>query len=393
MEYDFDKVINRQNTYSMKWDGVGDRFPNNPDAFPMWVADMDFECPKEVVEAVIERAKHPIYGYARLTKEYKEVAVEWLAKRHGWVIDPSAVEFCNGVVPALSILVNAFTKPGDKVIIQPPVYYPFEEVITNNGRFVLENPLVYNGEKWVMDFDDLKLKAKDKKAKLMILCNPHNPVGRVFKKEELIELGNICLENDILLISDEIHSDLVFRHAKHVPISSLSEKFQNNTITTVAPTKTFNIAGLQCSAIVIPNPKLRKEYLIQQRKHRTQNISIFGVVAFVAAYKYGEDYLEQLIDYLWDNYLFLDKYLKDNMPLIKCQEPEGTYLMWLDCKGLGLTFKELDKFFLNEASVALDNGIWFGPLGAPYMRMNIACPRSLLEEGLNRIKTAYDKLV
>lgn len=389
MKYNFDKVIERHGTCSSKWDGVGNRFPKNPNAFPMWVADMDFQCPQEVVDAVVERAKHPIYGYVTCDDEFGKLAADWVLKRHGWKAAPQWVTFCGGVVPSLSVMVNAITNPGDKVIIQTPVYYPFTEVITNNGRFVLENPLKYDGVRYIMDYEDLAKKAADPKAKMMILCNPHNPVSRVFSKEELIKLGEICLKNNIIVVADEIHSDIVFRKHKHFPFSSICKEFADIAMTAIAPSKTFNLAGMQASAIIIPNPKLFSEYDMQIKRNRTQNISVFGLTAYTAAYKYGEDYLEQLIDYIWDNYLFLDDYLKKNTPKITVQEPEGTYLMWLDCSKLGLDAEEQDDFFINKAQVAMDNGIWFGEAGASYMRMNIACPRVLLAEGLRRIKKAY----
>ena len=392
MKYDFDKVIDRRGTCCMKWDGVRSRFPQNPDAFPMWVADMDFQSPQEVVDAIVERAKHPIYGYASPYNEFNEVTAEWVMKRYHWKISPDRVAFSGGgVLPALSVILNAFTTPGDKVIIQTPVYYPFGEIISNNGRFVVENQLKYDGTRYVMDLEDFEKKTADPKTKLLFLCNPHNPVSRVYTREELIELGKICKKNHIIIASDEIHADLIYRGHTHIPIGSIKD-FADITLTAIAPSKTFNLAGMQGAAVIAPNPELFSAYDIQLRKNRVQNISLFGLVAYTAAYKYGEEYVEQLIDYLWDNYLFLDKYLKENTPKITVQKPEGTYLMWMDCSKLGLDAKQLDDFFVNQAQLALDNGIWFGGASSDvYMRMNIACPRALLAEGLDRLKKAYDK--
>lgn len=392
MPYDFDKVIDRSNTMSQKWDNQEENFPENPKALPFWVADMDFSCPEPIVRAVQERAAHPIYGYSMIGKKSKELAAGWQKKRHNWNVDPSWVTFSNGIVPALNAAVTAYTEPGDGVIIQPPVYYPFRDAIENNGRKVINNPLIYDGEKWDVNLNELERLAEEENNKLLLLCHPLNPVSRVLTKEELIRIGEICEKNHVLMIIDEIHSDLVYRHTKFYSLASLNEKFAQNSITAVAPSKTFNIAGLQMSAIIIPNEKLRERF-DQEMERRNFIPNLFGSVAFEAAYSNSEceEYLEELIDYLWDNYIFLDQYLKEHMPKIKCQKPDATYLLWLDFGELHMSSEEIESFCLKEAGLAFDVGRWFGGESENYMRMNIGCPRSQLRRALELLEKAYKK--
>lgn len=391
LKYDFNQVIPRQGTDCLKWDGLKEHFPDCPEAIPLWVADMDFACPQEIVEAVKERASHPIYGYAYAGDEVREIIAGWKKRRNNWTVNPQCITFSSGVVPSICATVRAFSNPGDSVIIQTPVYYPFMNSIIDNGRNVLENPLLFDGENWRMDIEGFRKAAERPESKIFLLCNPHNPVGRVFTKEELLEIGQICAENQVLIFSDEIHSDLVFEGHKHIPIASLSEEIADITITAFSPSKTFNIAGLQASAVIIDNEGFRKRF--DDEMDRTNFlISIFSVTALKTAYSGCEDYLEQLLEYLWDNYLFVDEFLKANTPKIKCQKPEGTYLLWLDCRELGFeTTGDLKSFFLQKAHVALDEGIWFGSKTGQYMRMNIGCPRVILEKALEQIKKAYEE--
>lgn len=390
MKYDFDKVLDRSNTDSYKWDAGDVFFPDCPDALPLWVADMDFPCPDEIVKAVQHRAAHPIYGYAYAGDEMKNLAAAWQKKRNGWDIAADSITFSNGVVPAICTMIQAFTRPKEGVIVQTPVYYPFMESITSNGRSVEENPLVYDGEKWVMDLEGFEKLAAKPTTTLFILCNPHNPVSRVFTREELEAVGNICVRHGVLIASDEIHSDLIYPGTRHIPIASISEEISDRTITAFSPSKTFNIAGLQASVIVSRNADLLGRFEAEmQRDFFVMNL--FGVVALKAAYSGCEDYLEQLLAYLWGNYLYVDGFLREHIPRIKCQKPEATYLLWLDCSGLHLDAGGLQDFFLKGAQVAFDNGSWFGSPGAPYMRINIGCPRATLERCLRRIKDTYDR--
>lgn len=291
------------------------------------------------------------------------------------------------MVTALNLCILAYTRPGDRVIIQPPVYYPFAKAIQNNGRRVRNNPLVFDGNRYAMDFADLQTRARNRTA-LMILCSPHNPVGRVWTREELIGVAEFCLKNDILLVSDEIHSDLVYRNHKHVPTASISEEIAQNTITCIAPSKTFNLAGLKTSVLIIPNPKIRRQYQTMLENLSLGMINTFGIAALEAAYSYGESWLEALLDYLEANMAFTISYFKEKIPGIRALASEGTYLLWLDCRQLGLDNKALDEFMLKKARIWLDDGPMFGPGGEGFQRMNIACPRATLEEALERIEKA-----
>lgn len=391
MKYNFDEVLDRHGTLSHKWDNMPNEFPDNPDAIPFWVADMDFPCPRPVVEAVKQRAAHPVYGYSDISAKSQQLAAKW-EKRHGWEVDPSWVTFSNGIVPALSAIVETYTKPGEGVIIQPPVYYPFRQSIENNDRKVVENPLVYEDGRWGINFEELAALAAEPDTKLLLLCHPLNPVSRVLEEKELRQIADICLENHVILAVDEIHADLVFPHKTFYSLAGLDKRYEEITITAIAPSKTFNIAGLQMSAIIIPNRDLLKRFE-KTMERRVYIPNLFGVVAFDAAYEDPEceEYLGQLLVYLWDNYLFVDEYLKQHMPRIKCQKPDATYLLWLDCRELGLEDEELESFCLKEGGVAFDAGRWFGEGGSGFMRLNIGCPRSLLQKGLDQLKNAYTK--
>lgn len=393
MKYDFDKVIDRKGTLSYKWETGNISYPKNPDALPFWIADMDFPCPQPIVDAIQKRAAHPVYGYSKVADDAAELIAAWEKKRNGWDAKPEWVEFTNGIVPALSVMAEAFTESGDGIIIQPPVYYPFRETIINNGRKVVENNLVYEGKQWGINFEELEELAKVPENKVLFLCHPLNPVSRVLSREELERIADICLRNNVLIVVDEIHSDLIYKHCKFTSIAGLNKEVEQICAVATSPSKTFNVAGLQMSAIFIPNEDLRRKVGEVIDKRVLYIAPLFGAVGFEAAYKYKEceDYLEQLIDYLWDNYLFLDDYLKKYMPKIKCQKPDATYLLWLDCKELGLSEQELEEFFLEEAGIALDVGKDFGGEGAGYMRINIGCPRVTLEKGLKLLKRAYDK--
>ncbi len=393
MKYNFNEVIDRTNYHSEKWDDIERKFGvDAKDILPMWIADMEFKTPKPVIEAIKKAAEHGIFGYSSRSSSYYQEIINWMKKKYNWNIKKDYIAYSPGVVPALSFIIRGFTHPGDKVIIQPPVYYPFSWVIENNGCRIINNPLILEKGKYFMDFEDLEKKVDDPRVKILILCSPHNPVGRVWQKEELKKLGEICLKNDVLVISDEIHADILFEGNKHTVFSSISSEFAQNSITCNAPSKTFNLAGLQTSVIIIPNKKHYQNYNnILNGLHLGDN-NFFGLVALEAAYKYGEEWLSQMLFYLNENLRFLKKYLEEKIPKIKLIQPEGTYLIWLDCRQLRLKDKDLNEFMIKKAKVALDAGFWFGKEGEGFVRMNIACPRLFLKEGIERIEKAVNNI-
>lgn len=388
MRYNFDEVIDRSMTNSVKWN-FNKKFFGYEDVLPMWVADMDFKSPPEVINAIIKRAEHGIFGYSDRMESYYDSVISWMEKRHNWNIEKEWLCTCPGVVPAINFIIKAFTEQDDKVIVQSPVYYPFYNAIKNNGCEIVKNPLKPVDDTYEMDFDDLEKKI-DSRVKLLILSNPHNPVGKVWSKETLTKLGDICRKNNIIIISDEIHADLVYRKFTHIPFASISKEFEQNSITCTAPSKTFNLAGLHASNIIIPNENIRKKYLRELKSCSIHTINLFGIVACEAAYRYGEEWLEQLIDYLEENKLFLEKYVKERIPSLKVIKAEGTYLIWIDCRKLGLSPLELKDFMLAKAKIAFDEGYIFGSEGEGFERINIACPLSVLKEALERIEKAVN---
>jgi len=393
MKYNFDEIIDRTNYHSVKWDELKIKFGDIPeDVLPMWIADMEFRSPQPVIEAIKKANEHGIYGYTSRPDSYYQAIIDWMEKRHNWKIKKDWLAFSPGVVPALSFIIRAFCQPGDKVVVQPPVYYPFFRVIENNGCHVVNNPLKLSNKKYFIDWEDLERKVDDTRVKLLILCSPHNPVGRVWQKEELIILGEICLKHNIIVVSDEIHADILFKGYKHTPFASISPAFAHHSITCTAPSKTFNLAGLQTSSIIIPNKKYYKIYENILDSLALNENNVFGLVALETAYRDGEEWLEQLLSYLNENLKFLMKYFKERIPKIKVIKPEGTYLIWLDCRQLELSAKDLNNLMIKKARVALDDGCWFGAEGKGFMRINIACPRSFLEEGLKRIEKAVNTL-
>jgi cysteine-S-conjugate beta-lyase len=386
----FDKEINRVKTASVKWDEVETLF-GDKEILPMWVADMDFRAPEPVIEAIKERAEHGIFGYTTRPESYYEAVIDWMKRRHQWKVEKEWIFHTPGVVPALSLIVQTFTKPGEKIIIQSPVYYPFTNVIEKHGRTIVSNPLKFEDGQYQMDYDDLEGKI-DSKTKLIIISSPHNPVGRVWKKEELIRLGEICLKHNILVVSDEIHFDLVYKGHTHTPFAAISEEFAQNSIVCTAPSKTFNLAGLQTSNIIIPNEKIRAKFSNALETVSIGLISTFGLVGTESAYRYGEEWLEELLQYLQQNVDFLTDYIETNIRDLKVIQPEGTYLVWIDCRGLGIDAKALETLMQKDAKVALDEGYIFGKEGEGFTRINIACPRSVLGEGLKRMDQAVKGL-
>ena len=361
------------------------------DLIPLWVADMDFACPPEVVEALKERAAHPIFGYTVPSEGYHNGLIKWMDKRHGWSgIQKDWILWTPGVVAGFSIAIQAYSHPGDKVVIQPPVYYPFNRQILGTGRQIVENPLKIVNGNYVMDFEDLTEKIDDR-TKMIILCSPHNPVSRVWKREELEKLAEICKEKDIIIVSDEIHNDLILGDIKHTPTAIVSEDAMQRTVTLVAPSKTFNLAGLTNANAIIPNKKLREDFKAQISKGSGHS-NIFGMIAQDAAYNKGEAWLEELLTYLRGNLEYLEEFLAEKIPGLKLYPLEGTYLAWVDCTSLGLNDEELNEFMLKKAKLWLDEGILFGTGGSMFMRINLACPRSILKQALENLEKAVNAL-
>ena len=390
MKYNFDEVIDRKNTDSMKWSASYlERHFGSADCVPLWVADMDFRTAQPVIDAVTERAGHGIYGYALAGDEFYEAVIKWQKRRNGWEVKKEWIVFSPGVVPALWHIVRTFCSPGEKVILQSPVYYPFYKVIEDNGCQVINNRLINNGGRYEMNFDELEKQAADGSVKMMILCSPHNPVGRVWTKEELRRVSEICFANDVLLVSDEIHSDLVFRPNVHTPAASLSEELMMNTITCMAPSKTFNLAGVQVSDVIVPDRRLRRK-LAGSLKSAGVMPNVFGLAAQTAAYNEGEEWLEQLLEYLAGNLDFMENFITSELPEVKFRRPEGTYLAWLDFSGYGFTTEELQNRMKNKAGVALDDGYIFGDGGEPCQRINFACPRSVLIKAMERLRKGVE---
>ncbi|MFW9881072.1 MAG: MalY/PatB family protein, partial [Candidatus Thorarchaeota archaeon] len=395
ISYDFDQVIDRTKSNSAKWDKeiLGKRF-GDPDLLPLWVADMDFKVPQPIIEKLVKTAEYGIYGYSTIPPSFFEAVLSWFKRRYGWDIDKKWLSLTPGVIPALDVAVNAFCNPGDKVIVHNPVYYPFYRVIENNGRRILLNPLEFANNHYTMDFEDLEEKVKDPRTKMIILCNPHNPIGRVWRREELKQLGEICIKNEILVVSDEIHCDLIFPGYKHTNFATINEEFAQNSITCTSTSKTFNLAGLRISNIVIPNEKIRQTYVNTQANLGVGGPNLFAVAAMETAYKHEtcEKWLDALLLYLKESLDFLKDYIKENLPQIKVIETEGTYLVWLDFRELGLESKELEKLMRGKAKLALDEGYIFGQGGEGFERINIACPKSILEQALNQIKEAVSNM-
>jgi cystathionine beta-lyase len=387
---DFNTLIARQNSGSTKWDDAAALF-GSKEVIPFWVADMDFPSPPAVTEALAARVKHGIFGYPSPHSYAYDAVAAWLDKRHNWKTNPAWMVSSPGVVTALTLAVQTFTKPGDKIIIQPPVYPPFFSSVQNQGRIVLENPLVYADGNYQINFDDLADKARE--AKMLVLCSPHNPVGRVWSQSELAKLLEICSANNLLIVSDEIHGDLVYSGHHHTPLASLETNSKCKIITLTAPSKTFNTAGLYTSIAIIPDNKLRSQFsqVVQQLGINKSNV--FGITALEAAYRHGEPWLNELLIYLEDNAQYLTEYIAANIPAIKVEKPQGTYLAWLDCRNLNLPHQELVQFFSRKAKIGLNDGITFGSQGTGFMRLNFGCPRSLLAEGLNRIAKAINQFI
>ncbi|WP_077624985.1 MalY/PatB family protein [Sediminibacillus massiliensis] len=388
MENTFEETIQRTGTRSVKWDLLSSIYGSN-DVLPMWVADMDLAVPEPVKEALVERAQHGIFGYTFTDQLINKSVTEWLKKRHQWDIKQSWILYSPGVISSLHMAVQALTEPGDRIMIQTPVYPPFYDLVNLHDRKLVKNPLRLQDDRYTMDFDHFESELQ-KGVKAFILCNPHNPVGRVWTKDELEKVAELCLKHDALIFSDEIHADLIYPGHKHIPIASLSEEINQQTITCMSPTKSFNLAGLQVSYLVTPDNKKRDAINHQFKKQGVHILNTMGITAVEAAYNEGEQWLDNLIQLLDKNKKLVESSFKD-IPEIQVIPAEGTYLIWLDCRSMQMEHGALKKFMQEQAKVGLNDGVSFGEEGSGFMRMNIACPTVTVKEGIDRILLAVKK--
>ena len=390
MKYDFDEMIDRRGSGSYKWDGT-----DRKDILPLWVADMDFRVAEPIMTALRKRLEHGIFGYTKVRDSYYEALSGWFARRHGWEIEKEQVIYTIGVVPAISAIIKAFTQPGDKVLIQTPVYNCFYSSIRNNGCTFASNPLVLGNAsddgasalgRYTIDFDDLEKKASDPAVKLMLLCNPHNPAGRVWTVDELRRIGEICLRHDVIVVADEIHCELVFGGHNYTPFASISEEFSRNCVTCVSPSKAFNIAGLQIANIVTANPEMKSRIDKAININEVCDVNPFGVEALIAAYDEGEEWLEQLLGYLEGNWQYMRDFCATSLPDFPLVELEGTYLAWMDCRHLGMESERLEEDLIEKTGLWLNAGSMYGEEGEGFMRWNLACPRARLADALDRFR-------
>jgi cystathionine beta-lyase len=390
MIWNFDEPANREGTNCIKYDLREETF-GIKNVIPMWVADMDFNTPDFIIKSLQSRLDHNIFGYSFRPPDYYLSIIDWLERRHKWQVEKEWICFCPGIVPALNLCTLAFTRPGDSIIVQPPVYFPFFSAVESHGRKLIYNKLIESEGKWVMDYDSL-ISSIDENTKMIIISNPHNPVGRAWSPEELTRLADICLKNNILVLSDEIHSDLVLPGFSHTPFAKLSEKIAENTITCIAPSKTFNLAGLSTSSVIISNPALRKSFKGIVDNLHVGNGNIFGTIASIAAYSFGHQWLDALLDYLDHNIEFVVDYCRKMIPEIIPVQPEATYMIWLDCRKFAMSGKELQTFFINSAGVGMNEGSTFGPGGEGFMRMNLATTHQTVMQAMEQIENAVSTL-
>ncbi len=388
--YNFDEIISRKGSGSLKYDNYSELFGAS-DLLPMWVADMDFPTPDVVRNAIAQRLQHPILGYFKHSPQFYSAIVKWMKRRHQWTIAEDWIIYTPTILVGLASLVHAFTEEGDAILIQPPVYHPFFNIIRAQHRKIVENPLKVVGNCYQIDFEDLEEKLK-KGVKIIFLCSPHNPVGRCWRIEELEKIGNLCLKYKTLLVSDEIHADLIMRGHKHTVLASLSPQIADNTVTCMSPTKTFNLAGMNTAELIISNLTLRKKVIeVMQQQFYINSGNIFGNVALEAAYIQGEEWLEQLLDYITENIAFAQQYIAKHLPKITCYQHEATYLLWLNFSRYGFSHQELMNKLIRQAKLAFNDGTIFGTGGEHHFRMNLACPRSTIQEALERLVITFEK--
>jgi len=387
----FDKLINRKQYPTQKWSthNLRQHF-GNTDVLPFWIADMDFCAPPVVVDQLLARVQQGIYGYEYRQDSYFESIIDWYSQRHQWSIAKPHIQPCPGVLSAIAILISQHSQKGDGIIVQPPVFFEFRLVIRKNGRRIVKNPLHLVNGRYQIDFDDLEAKAADPRNKILILCNPHNPVGRVWTQAELMRVDEICQKHDVRVISDEIHGDIVYQPHRYIPFASLSETAAQNAFICLSPAKTFNLAGMIDGMVIIANDDYRQQYDYFADRYQINRTNVFTTNAIEIAYREAAPWLDDLLVYLGQNIAFMQNFLDQHIPQVKLVEPEGTYLVWLDFRGLALDANALAQFLAQEARLALNSGFWFGREGAGFMRMNIACPRSVLEEAMTRLKQAVE---
>lgn len=389
--YNFDELIDRKNTNAVKLDRCKALFGTD-DLIPMWVADMDFRTPDFILDAIRKRLDHPILGYTMPPANFISSTLQWITEHHNWELQSEWLGFVPGIVPALSFAVQSMTQKGDEIMVQPPVYYPFFNVIRKNKRVIVNNPLKTIDGKLTMNIDDFE-KRITSKTKLFILCNPHNPGGRVWTKKELTQLAHVCEKHNVLVISDEIHADMVLpNNTPHTPFASVSDWAQNNSITFMAPSKVFNMAGLITSCYIIPNHNLREQFVEFLEAMEVTGGNLFAYIAAVAAYKHGDQWRKEMLEYVQGNIDFVAEYLKTNIPQIVPMMPEASFLTWLNCEKLGFEDDELHQFFTFKAKLGLNKGSTFGIGGEQHMRMNVASPRSVIEQAMTQLKKAVDSL-
>ena len=387
----FDYILERRNTRSSKWDGCNQRFGIEPEVemLPMWVADMDFRAPQEVIDTLMERVKMQAYGYSIKPDYFYEAIIRWVERRYHWKIKKEWILNTPGVIPGFIVAIRTFTEPGDGIIIQPPVYMAFSDGVKKNDRKLVYNPLIEKDGEWYMDFEDLEKKVKDPDNKMMILCNPHNPIGRAWTKEELEKVGNLCAAHGVFLISDEIHADFMMNGKEHQPVSTISEKIQQNTFTHYSPSKTFNLTGLQTAYVIIPNDELRKKYAHHISASRIFEVNWFGPDALVTAYNECEGYVEAVCEYIGKNMDYMERFLQERLPMLRMKKSQATYTEWVDFRGTGMNTEEIENFSIRKARIGVDMGSWFGPGGEGFLRFNLACPRKTLEKGLKQLEDSF----
>lgn len=392
--HNFDEYIERRGTGCLKWDEYTQKFgvPSDFEMIPMWIADMDFKSPQPVIDELRKRVEHGVFGYFGKDDAFYDSIISWVGRRYGWKIEREWIVFTPGVVPALNIAIQAFTKPGDGVIAQRPVYYNFTDGIINNGRIILNNELIPGESRYEIDFDDLEAKAALPSTKLMLFCTPHNPGGRVWTEQELNRVGEICVRHGVVLLSDEIHADIIMKGYRHISTATLSREIADVTIASFAPSKTFNLAGMQTAYNVIPNPEIRAAFEKQLTANRVFMINAFGGFALRAAYDKCEYYVSEMCDYVEGNIDYAMAYIRDNLPKVSAHRPEGTYLLWVDFRNSGLTVDEMKERMIRRARIAPDFGDWFGEKSALFARLNLACPRALAKRAMKGLSDGFGDL-